>query len=408
MKKVYTLGLGILFCLPLMGTSKWMGRTAPTHRSQTFMAILIHPMHFLRSGVPMFLNLRRSGSGRSGRPGQTATARHCGYITANTGTRGNGAGLSGAGNIILTAVSPITADQSFLIVGTDSTALTETTSNLPAAGGSRLIRNWKVANTHSVGPVNLSFDFTGLTVTGAIGTPGDFRLMVNPAGDPTFATGTTNFYKPSFTSNVATFNNVTLPDQAVFGIISNVADGSPLPVNFVSFTAQASGNNVDLNWVVGDNSQASTYEINQSTDGVHFTSIGEVGNEADQQAYSFVQTDAGPGQHYYQLLETDLDGKTMYSNIVSATIAAGDFSVAVLNNPAAGNTDAQLQINTMTPGTALIELWSVGGARISLQQQAIGAGVNTVSIPVSKLPSGSYVVKVQVNNNVHVSQLIKL
>ncbi len=249
------------------------------------------------------------------------------------------------------------------------------------SGGARLIRNWKVANTNTVGPVNLSFDFTGLTVTGTIGTPGDFRLMVNTAGDPTFATGTTAFYGPSFTGNVATFSNTKLPDQAVFAILSNAAAGTPLPVIFVSFMAQPAGNNVDLNWVVGDNSQASSYEINQSTDGVHFTSIGEVANVADQQAYSFVQMNAGPGQHYYQVLETDLDGKAMYSNIVSATIAAGDFSVTVLNNPATGNTDAQLQINATTPGTALIELWTTGGARISLQQQAIGTGVNTVSIP---------------------------
>jgi hypothetical protein len=328
---------------------------------------------------------------------------------AMTGS-GNGGGQSGAGNIILSTVTPISTDQSFLMAGNDNGALTETTSNLPAAaaGGSRLVRNWKVANTNNVGPVNLSFDFTGLTVTGTIGTAADFRLMVNQAGDPTFATGTTAFYGPSFTGNVATFNNVTLPDQAVFAILSNAAAGTPLSVNFVSFTAQPSGNNVDLNWVVGDNSQASSYEINQSTDGVHFSGIGEVANEADQQAYGFVQTNAGPGQHYYQVLETDLDGKTIYSNIVSVTIAAGDFSVAVLNNPAAGNTDAQLQINATTPGTARIELWSVRGARISVQQQAIGSGVNTVSIPVSKLPSGSYVVKVLVNNNTHVSQLIKL
>ena len=147
--------------------------------------------------------------------------------------------------------------------------------------------------------------------------------MVNPGGDPTFATGTTHFYGPSFTGNVATFSNVTLPDQAVFAILSNAAAGTPLPVNFVSFTAQPAGNNVDLNWVVGDNSQASSYEIYHSTDGVHFTGIGEVTNEADQQAYSFVHMDAGPGQHYYRVLETDLDGKTMYSNIVSVTMAAG-------------------------------------------------------------------------------------
>jgi hypothetical protein len=56
---------------------------------------------------------------------------------------------------------------------------------------------------------------------------------------------------------------------------------------------------------------------------MNFTKIGQVANNADQTSYSFVDVNAGPGHHYYRVLETDLDGKSIYSNIVSATIAAG-------------------------------------------------------------------------------------
>jgi hypothetical protein len=80
----------------------------------------------------------------------------------------------------------------------------------------------------------------------------------------------------------------------------------------------------------------------------------------------------------------------------------------VLNNPASGNTDAQLQINAVSAGTAFIELWTVSGARIALQQQAIGTGTNTIPIPMSNLAAGSYVVKVTVNNSTHVTQVVKL
>jgi len=329
---------------------------------------------------------------------------------ASTGS-GGGAGQSGAGNITLAAVTPISTDQSFLFVGNDNGALTEETTNLPAAaaGSSRLIRNWKIANANSIGPLNLGFDFTGLTVSGAIGTTGDFRLMVNDAGDPTFSSGNTFFYAPSsFTGNVANFTNIHLADANVFAIISNASGSTPLPVDFISFTAQPSGNNVDLSWAVGANQLANTYEIDRSADGVNFAKIGEVANIADQTSYSFVDVNAGSGTQYYRVLETDLDGKSIYSKVVSATIAAGDFSVAVLNNPAVGKTDAQLQINAVSAGTAFVELWTVGGARISLQQLAIGMGTNTIALPMSGLASGSYVVKVTVNNSVHVTQVVKL
>jgi hypothetical protein len=322
------------------------------------------------------------------------------------------AGVSGAGNLLLAAYDPLSTDQSFLVVGNDNGALTEEfNTDLPpsASGSSRLIRNWYVQNTNNVGRVNVGFDFTGIPITGAVGTPSDFRLMVNSAGDPTFAGGTTELYTPSsFSGEVANFTGVTLANGNVFAIISNASGSTPLPVDFISFTAQPNDGNVDLNWVVGDNQQASSYEVDRSSDGVNFTKIAVLPNNADQTNYSFVDGNAGAGTHYYRVLETDQDGKSIYSKVVSATIGAGDFSVAVLNNPAVGKTDAQLQINAVGSGVAYIELWSLGGARISLQQQAIGAGTTTISVPMSNLAPGSYVVKVMVNNNTHVAQVVKM
>jgi hypothetical protein len=231
---------------------------------------------------------------------------------------------------------------------------------------------------------------------------------VNSLGDPTFSTGTTEYYTPSsFSTNVANFTAVNLPDGNVFAIMSS-AVGVPLPVDFISFTAQPNDGNVDLNWVVGDNQEASSYEVDRSSDGVNFTKIAVLPNNADQTNYSFVDANAGAGTHYYRVLETDQDGKSIYSKVVTATIGGGDFSVAVLNNPAVGKTDAQLQINAVSSGVAYIELWSLGGARISLQQQAIGAGTTTISVPMSNLAPGSYVVKVMVNNNTHVAQVVKM
>jgi hypothetical protein len=378
----------------------------------------------MKYGIPLGISLLSSAGTTVWDATANATYNHSVFGLAVDNTSGlnvtqsnssatgspNGTGQSGAGNIIISDFNPITTDQSFVMIGNDGHPLTETTFDMPAAaaGSERLSRNWWVQNTNSVGPVNLSFDFTGLTVTGSIGTTSDFRLMVNDAGDPTFSMGNTEYYTPSsFSTNVANFTAVNLPNGNVFAIMSS-AVGVPLPVDFISFTAQSSGGNVDLNWVVGDNQQASSYEVDRSSDGVNFTKIAVLPNNADQTNYSFVDANAGAGTHYYRVLETDQDGKSIYSKVVSATIGGGDFSVAVLNNPAVGKTDAQLQINAVSSGVAYIELWSLGGARISLQQEAIGTGTTTISIPMSNLAPGSYVVKVMVNNNTHVAQVVKM
>jgi hypothetical protein len=323
------------------------------------------------------------------------------------------AGVNDAANILLTPFDPLSTDQTFLMVGNDNGALTEEITDMPAyaAGSSRLIRNWFVQNAGTggaVGRVNLGVDLTGVPISGSLSTPTDFRLMVNNSGDNTFAT-TDGLYTPtSILGNVVNFTGANLPNGSVFAFITNASGATPLPVNFISFTAQPNSGNVDLNWVVGDNAQASSYEVDRSSDGVNFTKIAVLPNNADQTNYSFVDANAGGGTHYYRVLETDQDGKSIYSKVVSATIAGGDFSVAVLNNPAVGKTDAQLQINAVSPGVAYIELWSVGGSRLSLQQQAIGTGTTTISVPMSNLAPGSYVVKVMVDKNTHVAQVVKM
>ncbi|HEY4061607.1 MAG TPA: hypothetical protein VGM30_06890 [Puia sp.] len=321
------------------------------------------------------------------------------------------AGVSAAGNIVLTAPTPLSTDQSFLLIGNDNGSLTETTSNLPpaASGSSRLGRNWKVQNINNVGPVNLDVDLTGLIVSGSIGTPSDFRLMVSNAGDPTYATASNFYYSPAgFTGNVANFTGVTLADGSLFTVITNASAGTPLPVIWQSVNARADGNNVDLSWVVGVNAQARVYEVEHSIDGVTFTPIGNVSNDPNVKSYQFEHVNAGPGKHFYRIHEVDLDGEAIYSQIVSVNIGTGDFSVAVLNNPASANTDAQLRINAVSGGKAVIELWTSGGSRISVTEQAVGAGVNTLPIPLSRLASDTYVMKVTVNGTTHTTQVVKL
>jgi hypothetical protein len=333
--------------------------------------------------------------------------------SAGTGS-GNGAGQSGMGNIVLSGPSSL-SDQNFMMVGSNNAGFTETTSNLPSAAGAgsaRLPNQWLVQNTGNVGTVNLSFDFTGITTTGAIGTTADFRLMVDNTGSGNFGTSSNvTFYAPtSFTGSVANFTAVDLSksSKVVLGILSNAGTGTPLPITWVNFTALAAGNNVNLNWTVGANENAKVYDVEHSTDGINFTTIGEVPNVANVQSYQFVHTNAGNGTHYYRIHEVDFDGSAIYSKIVSVNINTADFSIQVLNNPAANNTDAQLEINPLKPGNASIEIWTTAGARVATIVQTVNPGTNMVRIPLSGLASMSYVVKVTVNGTTHVTQIVKL
>jgi hypothetical protein len=326
---------------------------------------------------------------------------------------GSGSGQSGLGNIVLANPRPM-ADQSFMLVGSDNAGFAETASNVPvvAAGSQRLTTQWLVQNTGTIGVVDLSFDFTGITTTGTVGTSTDFRLVLDNDGDGDFTTGTQTYCQPSYwVGNVANFSHVTLTSSSkiVMMMISKASAGTPLPVNWVSFTAKASGTDVDLNWQVSANQNAKVYEVQRSSDGTNFTTIGEVANQADLQSYDFVDANAGSGTHYYRILEVDLDGKSIYSKIVSVNLSAADFTIRVLNNPVvASNTEAQLELSSAEGGNVQLEVWTLAAIRVGAFQQAISAGTSTVRVPLTGLAAGTYVVKVQVNGTKRVLQVVKL
>jgi hypothetical protein len=327
-------------------------------------------------------------------------------------------GVSNAANITLSSPSTPT-DQGFMMVGSNNAGTAQTQANVPtvASGSWRLSDQWLVQNTGTVGTVNVAVDLTGVNLTASgstLGTSSDFRLVTDNDGDGDFTTGTQSYYTPtSWTSsnNVANFTAVDLTrsSNVVFTVITGATGGTPLPVNWVNFTAVPKGGNVNLNWTVGANQQAKVYEVQRSADGTNFTNIGEVANDVSVQNYSYVDAGVGSGTYFYRVLEVDLGGESIYSKIVSVNMSAAAFAIKLLNNPTVtGKTDAELQLTTNTSGNVLMEIWTLSGSRVGSFQQAIGAGTTTMRVPATSLSAGTYAVKITFNNNTQTVQVVKL
>ncbi len=324
-------------------------------------------------------------------------------------------GVSGAANIALSNASSLT-DQGFMMVGSNNAGTGEITTNVPtvAAGSSRLQDQWLVQNTGTVGTVDVAVDLTGVTTTGTKGTSTDFRLVTDNDGDGDFTTGTQGYYTPtSWTSsnNVANFTAVNLSSNSkvVFTVLTAASGGTPLPVNWVSFTAVPDGANVNLNWTVGANEQAKVYQVQRSTDGATFTNIGDVSNDAAVKSYSYVDAGVGAGSYYYRVLEVDQDGESIYSKVVTVNMNGGGFSIKLLNNPTiSSNTEPELRLTTNTSGNVLLEIWTLAGARAGSFHQAIGNGTTTMRIPMTGLAPGTYALKVTLNNTTQTLQVVKL
>ncbi len=331
----------------------------------------------------------------------------------NTGS-GDGTGQSGLGNLVLSSPSSLSTDLNFLVIGHNTAALSEISSNMSAlaAGSQRLARQWKVQHTGNVGTVNLDIDLTGITTTGDPSTPTNFRLMIDPDGDGDFTndidfTSSEALYiKPSsFTGRVAHFTGVPLANGVVFTLITSAA--ASLPVTWKSFTARVLGNDVVLNWEVDNNAQAKTYNVEHSTNGLDFAQIGSVANNAQVQKYSFTHSNVAGGKHYYRIYQVDADGKAVYSKVADVTIKQAVMNIRLLSNPVSSNY-AGVEINAAAAANASIELLSLSGVRLNIQQQGISAGTNTLRVPLGNIASGNYLLKVTVNDMVQLLQVTKL
>ncbi len=183
-------------------------------------------------------------------------------------TIGNDNVIIGLGSISTTNLSnsaTLTTNKQFVMIGNDAGAFTGKTTDIPASyiGQScnpyRYIRNWKVRNT---GNVTNTFQFK-------IGNPANkiqsnwnnITLAVNASGDATFGGGTTTLYKATGVNNgVATFDNVLLPDGAVFTVLYTL--GYPGGVKTPSTVAATIGGNPYINGLA-----YSSYTISASTSG---------------------------------------------------------------------------------------------------------------------------------------------
>lgn len=148
-------------------------------------------------------------------------------------------------------------------------------------------------------------------------------------------TGTTRHFRTSITDVLGTTSvidyNYTLPagfgTDGAFATWSNTGGAaasygdndcvlSPtiLPVSLISFGGFADENHNHLEWITERESNNDYFEIKRSLDGIHYQNVTTVPSKYSQgnTSYSFFDPFLENGYVYYQLYQTDLDGKKQY------------------------------------------------------------------------------------------------
>jgi hypothetical protein len=165
-----------------------------------------------------------------------------------------------------------------------------------------------------------------------------------------------------------------------------------VPVTVTSFTAVKDQQKVLLSWSTAQELNNTYYEVQRSTDGKNFTTIGQVNGHAYttiKQGYDFTDADPLNGISYYRLKQVDLSGLFTFTKVVSVSFNS---VTTVFVNPFIVNDHILLSYNGEQ---TIARLFDQTGR--SLKQFNINAGQNL--LPVSYLPGGVYYL--QLNSKVY-------
>jgi hypothetical protein len=167
-----------------------------------------------------------------------------------------------------------------------------------------------------------------------------------------------------------------------------------LPVSLISFNVDKSNNAVTLLWQTSQEFNTAYFDIQRSTNGEDFFSIGKVtasGNSATVKNYSYKDHAPIKGVNYYRLKMIDEDAKFTYSKTIAVKTDNTNASLQILPNPA--RDILKIQINGYNE-TALLLITDETGK--SIQQKNITLNLSSsFSIDIKSLPKGVYTLSLE-------------
>ena len=275
-------------------------------------------------------------------------------------------------------------------------------------GNTRLKRNWKAVNTGAIGPVDLSFDTTGIASLSGGSTLSNYMLMIDNDGDGNFNTGTLSFFTATgVTNKQLNFSGVTLNNGVVFTIITNRLS-SALPAVWLGFTATVVNGNALLNWKTSDEINVDHYVVEHSLNGLNFTAAGSVmaANHSGTNNYSYTHDGPAAGTHHYRIRRVDKDGSSGYSDIKTIKITSSGANVQVRRNPVSGAA-LVLSVTAQQNSETMVRIMSADGKTLVQQRENLAAGTNFVHLNITPVPPGIYLVQVQLNGEIITKKFIR-
>jgi hypothetical protein len=198
---------------------------------------------------------------------------------------------------------------------------------------------------------------------------------------------------PNTTFRVEVAYLVNEPFFAVFDNLSIGPANIPLPVDFIGLVANKSNSStVDLRWDVSQELNVRQYEIERSSDGASFSSVGSVPAKG-KSIYSFSNSNAPSSTLFYRVKSVDIDGRFKYSGIIKLPgNSSNSFSNQMMIYPVPAQDEIMVDHQRLT-AKAKMTIISSDGQVLKVVIPTEGSSHTPVNI--STLKPGMYYLKLE-------------
>jgi hypothetical protein len=187
---------------------------------------------------------------------------------------------------------------------------------------------------------------------------------------------------------------------------------SVVPVELVSFTASAYGNEINLSWITATETNNYGFEIERSFEGSQFEKIGFVfgkGTSTELNYYSFTDNSVTPGNYSYRLKQIDFNGNYEYFDPVEVEVFPADNYTLMQNYPNPFNPSTRITFSIPTSGFVSLKIYDVlGNEAAIIVDQDLTAGSYDFEFNASGLTSGVYYYTLKTGSFLQTKKMILL
>ena len=171
----------------------------------------------------------------------------------------------------------------------------------------------------------------------------------------------------------------------------------------------------ELEWTTDTEINSYYFSVERTSDlSESFEEIGKVqavGNSSSTNYYDFDDTSVfESGTYYYRLRMVDLDGTYSYSKVVVVEVEFDEREQEIILNvyPNPVIDEVTVEINVERPSLAEGGIYDAIGQRIKdLNIDRLEVGRTTLRVDVNDLPSGTYLLRMKINDNVIFEKITK-